>query len=125
MGVKSPYFISLVVIPSLLDYVSDVTEMQILIFKVTASSSVSAPLAAEASLHTACMKYCFICSVKMCIHHSAGKRRDKPLTEDAIVDIYKVITERKIISSIGTHRAAHLLTVRKRVVMVMRQQVIY
>lgn len=57
-----------VVITCLFDYISDLTKMQILIFKVTASSSISASLPTEASLHTVCVKYCFIwCALSKCV----------------------------------------------------------
>lgn len=66
--VKFPYFIYIeeavvppVVITCLPDYISDLTEMQTLISKVTAASSLRARLPpAEARLHVACVKYCFM-----------------------------------------------------------------
>lgn len=63
--VKFPYFIyqrmwSPVAITCLLDYISDLTEMQILISKVTAASSGSASLPTKSGPHAACVGYCFI-----------------------------------------------------------------
>lgn len=93
--VKFPYFIyqgmwSPVVITCLLDYISDLTEMQILISKVTAASSLSASLRPASTLHVwNIVLYDMLCQT---VYSSVQQKQRRPTPPaEVIPDIYKVI----------------------------------